>query len=132
MARNPCRREDLGRQLSGRDRTQRQPPGMELGSLSDRGRNDRYLWALLIERSLSTQEAVLQGHQRPAAEPRAAGSRPHARRRPLVERAPSAAEYSYFVHLEVPAETAHDTDNYFDMEPDTEHTVVVERSRKPR
>jgi beta-mannosidase len=41
-----------------------------------------------------------------------------------------AGQYAYFVHLSVPDETARYTDNYFDMEPGTERTVVVENRDK--
>ena len=41
-----------------------------------------------------------------------------------------AGQYAYFVYLSVPDETARYTDNYFDMEPDTERTLVVENRDK--
>jgi beta-mannosidase len=41
-----------------------------------------------------------------------------------------ADQYSYFVYLTVPDETARYTDNYFDMEPNTERTVVVENRNR--
>ena len=41
-----------------------------------------------------------------------------------------AGEYAYFVYLTVPDETARYTDNYFDMEPSTERTVIVESRDK--
>ena len=41
-----------------------------------------------------------------------------------------AGQYTYFVYLAVPDETARYTDNYFDMEPSSERTVIVESRDK--
>jgi beta-mannosidase len=40
-----------------------------------------------------------------------------------------APEYAYFVHLSVPDEAAHLSDNYFDLEPGERRTVVVTAER---
>jgi beta-mannosidase len=39
------------------------------------------------------------------------------------------AGYAYFVHLSVPDEAAHLSDNYFDMEPGERRTVVATSER---
>jgi beta-mannosidase len=42
-----------------------------------------------------------------------------------------ASAYAYFVHVEVPDEAARFSDNYFDLEPGEERTVVVTNARSP-
>ena len=42
-----------------------------------------------------------------------------------------ARGYSYFVHLEVPDEATHFSDNFFDLEPAEEREIVVANARRP-
>jgi len=90
------------------------------------GGNERYLWALsasgLFPPSRQFFMAIKDLRRNPA-QPEANVVPDGAHRLSVRLR---ANQYSYFVHLVVPDETARYTDNYFGMEPDTERTVVVE------